>query len=106
MNTFNPAALATSVLITAMSLAAFNFHTPQAPVNEINGTPIITLAPVTITASAADKREALLGDALVATTIAATGLTSHHATAANLFGSQLAMPYYSFGNKLGHISKE
>ena len=106
MNTLNPTALAASVLITALSLLAFNSQARQTPVNEINGTPITNLAPVTITASAADKREALLGDSVSAATLTAPGLIRRHATAANLFGSQLAMPYYSFGNKLGRISKE
>ena len=106
MKTLNPAALAASVLITALSLAAFHSQARQVPVNEINGTPVVNLAPVTVTASAAEKREALLGDSVVGATVAATALASRHAATASLLSSQFAMPYYSFGNKLGRISKE
>lgn len=96
-------AMTASVLFTSLSLVAVHSNFSIAPASEINGIHVVNLAPVTVTPSATEMRQALLSDASVA---AATVLTGFSRPAANLLGEQLAMPYYSFGNKIGRISKE
>lgn len=96
---------AAAVAVTAIGVGALFTPPKFAPVSEINGTPVVNLAPVVVRPDAADLRAAaLLSDADVS---AAASWVSHRAGIdAGLLGTELAMPYYSFGNKFGRISKE
>lgn len=106
-------ASAAAVLFTTATLGALNYNVDsrQAPATEINGSKVINLAPVHVYPNADERRAAaLLADIGVAGLVAIPA-TSHLGGASgteqfSLIGSQLAMPYYSFGNKFGRISKE
>lgn len=106
----NLLALSAAVLITAASIASVNHNVMPLPVAEINGIHVIDMAPVNVTPSAEDLRAAALTavnntvEATAATAVAGLGSRAEADTA--LIGSQMAMPYYSFGNKIGRISKE
>jgi hypothetical protein len=99
-------ALTAAALFTTVSVAAIHSNVRSLPVSEINGIKVITLAPVEVRPTAADMRAAaLLADASMVTT--ASPLLNRESPASNsVLGAQLAMPYYSFGTKLGRISKE
>lgn len=106
-------ASAAAVLFTFASLSAvhYNVESPE-PNNTGSATIKVTELPgVKVTPSAVERRAAaLLND--VATIDLATSPSLSHlqgtstAEQFSLLGSQLAMPYYSFGNKFGRISKE
>lgn len=100
-------ALTAAALFTTVGLAAINSNVHSLPASEINGVKVITLAPVEVRPTAEDMRAAaLLADAGMAT-LTISPLLNPDATANNsALGAQLAMPYYSFGTKLGRISKE
>ncbi len=104
MNTQKFAAMTASVLFTALSLAAFHSNVSVIPAQEINGTHVVELAPVTVTPSATEVRQALLNNATAAAAAAVSGLAGH--AGVGLLSEQAAMPYYSFSNKFGRISKE
>lgn len=105
-----------AVLLTFASLSAVNYNvdTQPAAANKTHPThavKITDLAPVQVHPSAAELRAAvLLADAGTTgiTMIPALGRMDNAGSAGqfSLLGSQLAMPYYSFGNKFGRISKE
>jgi hypothetical protein len=106
-------AAAAAILLTTASLGAVfnNVSAPQAAAMEIDGIKVTNLAPVTVYPTADNLRSAgLLTDVGVVAFAALPGLggvaEAGDATPLNLLGSQLAMPYYSFGNKFGRISKE
>jgi hypothetical protein len=113
MKTQNLIASVAAILFTTVTLSAltYNVDSRQAPKTEINGRKVIDLAPINVHPSAGEQRAAaLLTDVSVAG-IAMIPSTSHldgtgNAGQFSLIGSQLAMPYYSFGNKFGRISKE
>jgi hypothetical protein len=102
-------AVSASLLIAGASLFVLRSsddRVPQnvAPVASINGIKVVDLAPVEVKPTAADFRAAaLLADVPVAT---ATLSQSVDRTAAILIGSQLTMPYYSFGNVLSRVRKD
>ena len=104
MNKQKTFAAVAAVLLTAANLAAVSHGFPTQPqsVSPVS-TVVTTLSPVQVRPSAADLRAA----ALPATDRVAMPT---HETAQllgrSLIGSQLAMPYYSFGNESGRISKE
>jgi hypothetical protein len=100
----NLIALSAAVLFTTVSLAAMNSNRVPVPVSEINGVKVINLAPVNVSPTADDKRAALLTEADAS--VISSPLSRHVGGAAGLLGAQLAMPYYSFGNKFARISKE
>jgi hypothetical protein len=107
MKTPNLLAVTASALITLSGLAAMYSPSRATPVSEINGVRVINLAPVSVTPSAEDLRDAaLVSDGNVASAIAMPGLGRTAESSAALLGAQLAMPYYSFGTKFGRISKE
>lgn len=113
MNAQKLIASVAAVLFTTATLGALNYNVDsyQASNTEIHGSKVINLAPVHVYPSAAERRAAaLLADVGVAgiATIPALGhLGGASGTEQfSLIGSQLAMPYYSFGNKFGRISKE
>ncbi|OOG56660.1 hypothetical protein [Rhodanobacter sp. C03] len=102
-----------AVLFTTATLGVLNFNVDahQAPVTEINGSKVINLAPVHVYPSADERRTAALLAEIGVTGIATIPAFGHLGGASgaeqfSLIGSQLAMPYYSFGNKFGRISKE
>jgi hypothetical protein len=101
-----------AVLITSATLSAmsenYTSDFQQSPASVINGTKVTNLAPVNVSPSAEDRRAAsLLTDANVIGMTTLPGLgQAGDAGQFSLIGSQLAMPYYSFGNKFGRISKE
>ena len=113
MKTPNLFASVAAVLLTAASLGAVN-HNVQirpAPATEINGSRVFNLAPIEVHPDADTLREAalLVNDGAVGlATIPALGRTATGGSMQplSLIGSQLAMPYYSFGNKFGRSSKE
>lgn len=93
-----------AVLLTAANLAAVSHDVPGRAVAASRAPARITnLAPVQVRPSAADLRAAaqLTDNQAPAPTREAGRLLSQ-----SLIGSQLAMPYYSFGNESGRISKE
>lgn len=103
----------TSSLLTTASLSAvhYNVDSQSATHVEAHGSKVIDLAPVNVSPTAAELRAAALladvGVAGIATMptlghMGGTSTTEHF----SLIGSQLAMPYYSFSNKFGRISKE
>lgn len=112
-------AAAAAVLLTSASVAttAILSMAPQVAsaqqtnATEIDGIKVTNLAPVSVRPSARDLRSASLltdiGTASLAT-LPSLGRVGEDAgtTQLSLLGSQLAMPYYSFGNKFGRISKE
>jgi hypothetical protein len=107
MKANNLLALTAAALFTTVGLAAIHSNVHSLPVSEINGTKVIDLPAVSVRPTAEDMRAAaLLSDAGVAAVTLAPMLASETTSSAAL-GSQLAMPYYSFGsNKFGRISKE
>lgn len=101
----NLLALSAAVLITAASLAAVNHSITVVPLAEINGVKVIDLAPVNVTPSAEEMRAAALTAVTEVTGQPAPGGLGVRAEAdLPLIGAPMAMPYYSFGNKLGRIS--
>ena len=104
MNAQKIIAMTAAVLFTSLSLGTIYSGTLVSPASEINGIHVVNLAPVNVTPSATEMRQALLGDASIVAASALIGLTGR--PSGSLLGEQLAMPYYSFGNKIGRISKE
>lgn len=107
MKANNLLALTAAALFTTVGLAAIHSNVKSLPVSEINGVKVIDLAPVEVRPTAEDMRAAaLLADAGMAT-VTVSPLLSPVAASKAVLGSELAMPYYSFGsNKFGRISKE
>jgi len=103
----NLLALSAAVLITAAGLASMNHGITRVPVAEINGIQVIDLAPVHVSPTAEDLRAAALTAVTnVPAMPAPNGLGGRAEADITLVGSPMAMPYYSFANKLGRISKE
>ncbi len=100
-----------AALLTAASLGAVNHNVQIRPVaaTEINGSRVFNLAPVEVHPDADTLREAALlvnEGAVGLATIPTLGHAGGGMQQFSLIGSQLAMPYYSFGNKFGRSSKE
>lgn len=90
---------------------AFSSAVPSAAIEQINGVKVTELPQVNVFPTADERRAAeMLSSNSVAgiMTLPVLGGLDHAATqqSFNLIGSQLAMPYYSFGNTFGRISKE
>jgi hypothetical protein len=107
MKSPNLFALSAAILITAGALASMQHSVARAPVAEINGIHVIDLAPVNVSPTAEDRRAAAL-TAFVASPAAtrASGMGTRAEADIGLISAQMTMPYYSFGNTLGRISKE
>lgn len=112
-------ATAAALLLTASSLATTVYLSAmpatgpaqETPATETRGLKITDLAPVSVRPSADELRSAsLLTDIGVAgmATLPTLGRIGESGveTPISLIGSQLTMPYYSFSNKFGRISKE
>jgi len=100
-----------AILITATTLGIISHHVDHvAPVAYVNGIRVTDLAPVNVQPSAAERR----ADALQTDTGSSNGpgrLLGHSdetgaTTPLGLLSAQLAMPYYSFGNKFGRLSSK
>ena len=103
-------ASAAALVMTSLTLALVNLPVRTPELAWINGIHVTNLAPVEVTPTAAEwKAATLLEHAAVGiATIPAIGHLDGASNAEHfsLLGSQLAMPYYSFGNKFGRITKE
>ena len=113
MKAQNLIASVAAVLFTFASLSAVNYNvvSQPAPASKTSTIRVIDLAPVQVRPSAAEMRTAALLNDIGTVGIATIPAIGHLDGAGNteqfsLLGSQLAMPYYSFGNKFGRISKE
>jgi hypothetical protein len=102
-----------AVLLTAanLSLVDYNVDANPAPAANVHGEKVTLLAPIHVVPSAEDMRAASLlpeaEEAGVASLPSGESLsTSRNLQTFSVVGSQLAMPYYSFGNQFGRISKE
>ncbi|MCW8808846.1 MAG: hypothetical protein OQK79_12175 [Rhodanobacter sp.] len=102
-----------AILLTAANLSVVNYNveTRPAPAPKSHGEEATLLAPINVVPSAEDMRDAaLLGDdedAGVASLMSTADIgASRNSLQFSVIGSQLAMPYYSFGNQFGRISKE
>ncbi len=115
MKAYKLIAGAAAVLLTFASLRAVlydvdTWHTTASGLSTPT-THVTNLAPVVVHPSAAEWREAaLINDttSLGLMTLPATSGNSADASLQplGLLGSQLVMPYYSFGKKFGRITKE
>ena len=115
MKAYKLIAGAAAVLLTFASLRAVLYNVdawhPTSSNISAPTTHVTDLAPVVVHPSAAERREAALIDetpSLGLMTLPAG--TENNADALiqpfHLLGSQLVMPYYSFGKKFGRITKE
>jgi hypothetical protein len=105
-----------AVLLTFASLSAVNYNVDTQPAaadktHQTHTVKVTDLAPVVVRPSAAEMRAAaLLADVGTSGIIVVPALgrmdNAGSASQFSLLGSQLAMPYYSFGNKFGRITKE
>ena len=106
-------ASAAAVLFTFASLSAVYYNVEVPEPNSTGSTTIkVTELPgVKVTPSASERRAAALLNDVATIDLATSPSLSHLQDSTgvqqfSLLGSQLAMPYYSFGNKFGRISKE
>ncbi len=115
MKAYKLIAAAAAVLLTIASLRVVLYDVDALPPTSATHiaptTHVTNLAPVVVHPSAADKRAAaLIGDntGLDLMTLPDGSDDSADAPAQqlSLLGSQLVMPYYSFGKKFGRITKE
>jgi hypothetical protein len=119
MKAYKLIAGAAAVLLTFASLRAVLYNVDawqptDHSTSSANSTPpahVTNLAPVVVHPSAAEMRAAaLISDTsgLVLTTSPTGSETRTDASfqSFGLLGSQLVMPYYSFGKKFGRITKE
>lgn len=100
-----------AVLFTFASLSVVNYNVDVQPDSKTSAIKVIELAPVNVHPSAAELRAAaLLADVGISAIATIPSMAHNDGTGASeplsLLGSPLAMPYYSFGNKFGRISKE
>lgn len=114
MQAYKLISAAAAALLTFASLSALLYAHDRQPTSDSTHpatTHVTNLAPVVVHPSAAERRAAaLLSDTSeVALATPDTGRdTRAHASlqSFDLLGSQLVMPYYSFGKKFGRITKE
>ena len=115
MKAYKLIAGAAAILLTVASLRAVLYNVEAwQPASDHVSTPrahVTNLAPVVVQPSAAEMRAAALTSntgSQVLTTAATGPELSADAPfqSVGVLGSQLAMPYYSFGKKFGRITKE
>lgn len=109
MNTQNLVASIAAILLTTITFGVLHqqMSRPSGPPAE-SRTKVTNMAPVTVRPSAAELRAATLmtdSGVLATATVPAFGQIGEGG-GFSLIQSQLAMPYYSFGNKFGRINKE
>ena len=104
-----------AALLTFASLSALlysvNDRRPTSDSSRPKTVHVTNLAPVMVHPSAAERRAAALlsdtGEVALATRGTERDTAAHASPQSfDLLGSQLVMPYYSFGNKFGRITKE
>jgi hypothetical protein len=102
-----------AVLFTFASLSAVNYNVapPQPAAAGSHAAMVTDLPPVTVHPAAAELRAAALMSDIGTVGFATTPSLSHLGGGSDvqqfsLLGSQLVMPYYSFGKKFGRITKE
>ena len=104
-----------AVLLTFASLRAVLYNVEAwHPASSSVSTPhthVTELAPVVVHPSAHERREAALMSnpanlGLITLPAGSEGSANASLQPLNLLGSQLVMPYYSFGKKFGRITKE
>ncbi|TAL91702.1 MAG: hypothetical protein EPN69_09365 [Rhodanobacter sp.] len=112
MNAYKLIAGAAAVLFTVASLSAVtcNVRIPPADGSQ-HAIKVTNLAPVIVHPGAAERRAAALlsnHGKLASVTLSAGADTCGNAVLQPLgaLGSQLVMPYYSFGKKFARITKE
>jgi hypothetical protein len=109
MNTQNLIASIAAVVLTTITMGVIGqqMSRPGKP-EQTSHAKVTEMAPVTVKPSAADLRAAaLMVDGGIAATATVPGFGQiGEGSSFSLIQSQLAMPYYSFGNKFGRISKE
>ncbi|HWU75489.1 MAG TPA: hypothetical protein VN043_03210 [Rhodanobacter sp.] len=114
MQTQKLIATVAAALFTVASLlvVTYNVDSPRQSSADTRTLEVTNLAPITVTPSAADFRAATLLES-VGNEVGMTSLPAHarlddhlHVSQFSLLGSQLVMPYYSFSNKFGRITKE
>ena len=112
MKTQNLIASAAAVLFTVASLSAVNYNvTPAKPGAQTRAIEVVELDPVYVHATPEERRSATLLADIGNSSFASIPSTSHIDEGytkgqLSLLGSDLAMPYYSFSNKFGRITKE
>ncbi len=112
MKTQNLIASAAAILFTMASLSAVNYNVTSAQASvQTQAIEVVDLAPVYVHATPEEHRSAALMADIGISSFASIPVTSRIDEGSNtrqfsLLGSDLAMPYYSFGNKFGRITKE
>jgi hypothetical protein len=103
MKSQNLIASVAAALFTFASLGAVNYNVDVRPVSTAATQRVVTDLPmIVVHPTAAERREAALSDRSDIIGTAGHGGGPH----LSLVSSQLAMPYYSFANQFGGISKE
>jgi hypothetical protein len=109
MNTQKLIASTAAILLTTITMGVIGqqMARPSAPAAQSRAK-VTDMAPVTVKPSAAELRAAalLVDGSIVATAAVPAFGRIGEGSSFSLIQSQLAMPYYSFGNKFGRISKE
>ena len=104
MKSQNLIASIAAALFTFATLGAVNYNVDVRPAPGATDHRIITNMPVIVVQpTAAERREAALSSSGDALGVVAGPTGGPHLS---LVSSQLAMPYYSFANQFGGISKE
>lgn len=113
MKAYKLIAGAAAVLLTFASLRAVLYNVndwqPTSSASSAPATHVTNLAPVVVHPTAAQRREAALytDTASLMTLPASSDLQADASLQPiGLLGSQLVMPYYSFGKKFGRMTKE
>lgn len=112
MKTQNLIASAAAILFTIASLSAVNYNVTPAPASvQTQAIEVVDLAPVYVYATPQEHRDAALMADIGTFSFASIPAPSRIDEGSNpaqlsLLGSDLAMPYYSFSNKFGRITKE
>lgn len=115
MKAYKLIAGAAAVLLTLGSLRAVLYDVDALqPIGQSHITPtthVTNLAPVIVRPSAAEMRAAALMNDTASLGLMATSADSEirldtQVQPLSVLGSQLVMPYYSFGKKFGSITKE
>jgi hypothetical protein len=103
MKSQNLIASVAAALFTFATLGAVNYNVDVRPASAAATQRVVTDLPmIVVHPTAAERREAALSDSSDIIGAAGHGGGPH----LSLVSSQLAMPYYSFANQFGGISKE
>lgn len=112
MKAHNLIASVAAILLTTASLGVVNYNVEGQPAatQQHDAAHVTNLAPVQVYPSAAEMRAAALlpadGTATLITLPSLNRIDGASTPQFSLLGSELVMPYYSFGNKFGRVSKE